>query len=339
MTAASQDGPNIKWYRVPLPQDEFRKLTKRSDFMGFLQSGGFLAIYAGTALLALYSLKHFPWWATVLLVFLHGTVQSFVLNGFHELCHNTVFKTRWINEVFLRIYSFLGWHNYVYFQESHRRHHRYTLHPEGDQEVVLPITYTLKAFLKVEFINIRALYMTPKMFFNVATGKMKTIAWRDRILPLEGPSRRREYIQWARITLIGHSLIIIASLLTGYWLVPILITFSYAYGGWLRFLCNETQHVGLCDKVPDYRLCCRTIYLNPIVRFLYWHMNYHTEHHMYASVPCYKLGRLHKLMKSQLPPVPHGLIATWRHIAAILKRQKSDPAYQYKAPLPQVEPA
>lgn len=43
------------------------------------------------------------------------------------------------------------------------------------------------------------------------------------------------------------------------------------------------QHAGLSDNVPDFRLCCRTMILNPFFRFLYWHMNYHTEHHMYAA--------------------------------------------------------
>ena len=41
-----------------------------------------------------------------------------------------------------------------------------------------------------------------------------------------------------------------------------------------------------------------------VVRFLYWHMNYHIEHHMYAAVPCYRLGRLHRAIRHELPPLP-----------------------------------
>ena len=29
----------------------------------------------------------------------------------------------------------------------------------------------------------------------------------------------------------------------------------------------------------------RTVYMNPISRFIYWNMNYHIEHHMYPLVP------------------------------------------------------
>ena len=78
----------------------------------------------------------------------------------------------------------------------------------------------------------------------------------------------------------------------------------------MLFLCNNTQHVGLQDNVPDFRLCTRTILLNLVVRFLYWHMNFHIEHHMYAAVPCYNLGRLHEAIKHNLPRSPNGLLET-----------------------------
>ncbi|MEM7029941.1 MAG: fatty acid desaturase, partial [Chloroflexota bacterium] len=103
---------------------------------------------------------------------------------------------------------------------------------------------------------------------------------------------------------------------------------------WLLYLCNNTQHVGLQDDVADFRLCTRTIILNPVVRFLYWHMNYHIEHHMYASVPCYNLHKLHELIKHDLPPAPVGLYATWMHIIEVVKKQNIDPDYQYVPELP-----
>jgi fatty acid desaturase len=124
------------------------------------------------------------------------------------------------------------------------------------------------------------------------------------------------------------------SLAMGWWMVPLLVTITPAYGRCLQFLCNESQHIGLQDKVPDYRLCCRTILLNPFLRFVYWQMNYHTEHHMYAAVPCYNLGKLHEQVKSDLPYCPPGLVASWRQIIAILRRQKVNPTYQYVADLP-----
>jgi len=70
------------------------------------------------------------------------------------------------------------------------------------------------------------------------------------------------------------------------------------------------------------------------VRFLYWHMNYHIEHHMYAAVPCYNLKKLHEQIKPDLPPSPVGLVQTWKIIIDLMKKQKADPSYQFVAQLP-----
>ena len=65
-------------------------------------------------------------------------------------------------------------------------------------------------------------------------------------------------------------------------------------------------------EVPDFRLSTRTFYINDpkrsalnplswpfrLVRFWYWHMNFHIEHHMYAAVPCYNLEKLHNVRPS-----------------------------------------
>jgi len=238
-----------------------------------------------------------------------------------------------LNAFFLRVYSFLGQYNYVHFQESHRRHHKYTLHPPADLEVTLPIKMSLRNFLLYQFVNLRGIIDHPKGLWRSARGKI-TGKWNERILPATAPTRRPEYIRWARIVLVGHTVLVAVSLYFGLWMIPILVTCAPLYGTWLRFLCNETQHVGLRDNVPDFRLCCRTFTLNPFVRFLYWQMNYHIEHHMYAGIPCYNLGKFHRLIKDQLPPSPHGLMALWKSIIPILKQQARDPSYQYTAPLP-----
>ena len=128
--------------------------------------------------------------------------------------------------------------------------------------------------------------------------------WENALFPESAVALRRSLFNWARIQLVGQILIVVVSLTFGLWLAPIVITLAPFYGGGLQWLCNNTQHTGLQDRVPDYRLCCRTILLNPFVRFLYWQMNYHTEHHMYAAVPCYNLGKLHEQVKVRPPVLP-----------------------------------
>jgi hypothetical protein len=73
------------------------------------------------------------------------------------------------------------------------------------------------------------------------------------------------------------------------------------------------QHGGLADNVIDHRLNSRTVYMNPVSRFIYWNMNYHVEHHMFPMVPYHALPKLHELIKHDLPaPCPSIWPATAR---------------------------
>ena len=63
-------------------------------------------------------------------------------------------------------------------------------------------------------------------------------------------------------------------------------------------------------------------------------MNYHIEHHMYAAVPCYNLRKLHDAIAHDLPSCTDGLLATWREIVSIMRKQHKDPAWQHRVTLP-----
>ena len=327
------DRRQINWYRPQIDREVFRSLNQRSDWKGMLQTLGHLGLLTLTGTCAFYAAAHLPLPVLLLILFLHGTMWAFLLNGFHELVHNSVFKTRFLNVFFLRIFSFLGAYNHVRFWASHSEHHKYTLHPPDDYEVVFPVKLTFTGFLKSAIVNPWGFYARWKSIIRLSLGKLDDHEARV-MFPESDMQKRRELFNWARTQLVGHVLIISVSLYFGLWLVPILITLAPAYGGWLLFLCNTTQHVGLTDNVPDFRLCCRTITLNPLVQFLYWHMNFHIEHHMYAAVPCYNLGKLHRLIKHELPHCPAGLYETWKEIITILKIQETDPEYQYTPELP-----
>jgi fatty acid desaturase len=335
MQDASPISPAISWYRTPLDKKDFNSLHKRSDWVGGLQTLGYLGVLMLTGGLVLYGAGYWPVGVVLLLIFFHGTVFAFQINAVHELGHGTVFKTKFLNAFFVRVFAFLGWINFEIFNTSHARHHRYTLHTPDDLEVVLPLKVLVKHFFQQGFVNPMAIYGTLTESVRIARGKFRG-EWEMILFP-EGSPQRKGPINWARTLLAGHGLIIIFSLYFHLWLMPVLITFAPFYGAWLFFLCNNTQHIGLQDDVSDFRLCCRTFTLNPFVQFLYWHMNYHIEHHMYAAIPCYNLGRLHRLIKHDLPRCRHGLFATWKEIAAIQAIQKVNPDYQHVALLPNAQ--
>ena len=243
--------------------------------------------------------------ALLLILYLHGTFWAFLLNAFHEFCHKTVFKTKALNIIFLQIVSFLGWNNPVLFWASHQEHHKYTLHPPDDLEVVLPVKLTLKGFLQSVLVNPWDFYRRVKSSLRLSFGKLEG-EWENHLFPASAVELRRSLFTWARVQLIGQALIVGVSFCFHLWLIPVQVTLAPFYGGGLLYLCNNTQHVGLQGDVPDFRLCTWTFILNPFARFLYWYMNYHIEHHMYAAVPCNNLGKLHEQIKSDLPTARWG---------------------------------
>jgi fatty acid desaturase len=324
----------VSWYRTKLDRATMDLLNTKSNVKGFIQTLGHLGILALLAGLALYGVDRWSWWLVAILVFLYGMVASFAINAVHELVHKSVFKTQVFNRFFVRIYAFLGWINFEHFYRSHMRHHQFTLHPPDDLEVVLPLRVLVRDFFLTGFINIMGMYKAIKTTLRLARGKFEG-EWERTLFPTDKPENSAPVIRWARILLIGHSLVIVVSLYFGWWLVPVLITFSPLYGSWLFFSCNNTQHIGLQDNVSDFRLCCRTFTVNPVVQFLYWHMNFHIEHHMYAAVPCYNLAALHHAILQDLPACPNGIIATWQEIAMIQRKQAKDPSYQHVVILPE----
>ncbi|MAE66268.1 MAG: hypothetical protein CMJ18_18510 [Phycisphaeraceae bacterium] len=337
MTESVRDLPGnprrVAWYRVPIDKQTMKALHRRSDLKGAVQLSGHLALIVALGTLAWWN-RHQPA-LLVPLLFLYGTCFAFIMNATHELSHHTVFRTRFLNRFFLALYSFFGWRSYEVFRASHGEHHRYTLHQPDDLEVVLPSQITLRTFLATAFVDVLYLHIALRNTLALSVGRPAGV-WNQHLLNMMEEPRRRGVIRWARFILIGHATIITVSFALGLWMIPLLTSFAIFFGQWLRFLCNNTQHAGLTDDVPDFRLCTRTVILGSVVRFLYWHMNYHIEHHMYPAVPCYNLGQLHAAIRHELPECPHGLIAAWRQIIGILRRQREDPKYQFlpKVPVP-----
>lgn len=323
----------IKWYRSPIAADDLARLNQRSDLRGLVQTLGFLALLLCSGGIAWIAVGRTHWLVVLALVYLHGALYAFLVNGFHELCHKTVFKTNALNIAFRNIYAFLGWYSHVSFWASHQAHHRYTLHPPDDLEVVLPVKLTLRSYLAFALINPRGFYLRMKNVVQLCCGIIEN-DWEKALFPPENIAGRRELFRWARLLMAGHLLIVAVSLYQGWWMLPLLLTLAPFYGGGFQYLLNEAQHIGLSDEVTDYRVNTRTILLNPLLSFLYWQMNYHIEHHMYAAVPFYNLPELHELIRDDLPACPRGVGGTWAQILPILRRQRVEPGYQFVPELP-----
>jgi fatty acid desaturase len=113
-----------------------------------------------------------------------------------------------------------------------------------------------------------------------------------------------------------------------------LIGLPRMYGCWHMVMTGLLQHGGLADNVIDHRLNTRTVYMNPISRYLYWNMNYHVEHHMYPMVPYHALPRLHALIKHDLPAPNPSILHAYREMVAIFLKQRRDEEYFLRRQLP-----
>ncbi len=325
--------PNYKvsWYRTKLDPDLLAELNERDDRKGMLQAGGYALLIVATGCLAWWTWQNLPWPWMIPALIPHGGVSAFCPNAMHELVHGTVFKTKKLNSFFAGLFSFYYWMNHLAFWASHSEHHKYTLHDPHDQEVIVPMEITLKGFLRTLFIDLPAAKWILQLHLNLSRGKCNS-SW-GRYLYGDDP-RRFTIFNWSRFVLAGHTLIFVVSILNGWWMLPVITSLTPVYGRALQMIMNESQHVGLQDHVDDFRLNSRTFRCNPLFRFVYWHMNWHIEHHMFAGVPCYNLHKLHKAVRHELPYVWKNIPEMWFHIITCLYRQKYEPGYVYIPELP-----
>lgn len=339
-----------QWYRSKMPPARFRELSRRSDRQGWYQAAGHFALFCLTGLLVFltWSAGLWPWFLIAL--FVHGTVASFFRGtSVHELGHGTVFETKWLNNFFLYLFSMISWWNPFDYAASHTYHHRYTLHPDGDREVLLPIHPNVgRSFLLQMFtLNLvtqpgrtfgkggilSAIYMTAlDAVGRLPSTDIPANAWLAA-LHHDQPDQHIRSMWWSRLQLVFHGGVLAVAIATGLWVLPLIITLPSFIANWLSYFVGLTQHCGLIESTTDFRKNTRSIRLPKIVEFLYWHMNWHTEHHMYAGVPCYNLPALAAEIREDMPE-PRSLRGAWREMLDTWERQKTDPGYAFDTPLP-----
>jgi len=325
----------IKWYRTKLPKEKLMELTKRSDAKAFRQALLHIGFAAVLGVAAYFSWVYMPVWVTVIVFYLYATVFAFFMAATHELSHGTVFKTKFWNEFFLVIFSFLSFFDYVFFKTSHMKHHQYTVHHDLDLEIILPQKINAWAFISAGTFSTWKLrmYVLPivRRSFGIITGE-----WEERIFPQEDKKLRRRLIWWSRIVLVGHIAMAVTFILTHQWFLLVMFSLAHYTGHLGNLITGFTQHAGLQPDIADFRYSCRTVRMGALLEFLYWQMNWHVEHHMYASVPLYNLKKLHEAIAHDTAK-PKRLIPAWKEILYAIRTQKKDPDFFIRAEVPGAE--
>jgi fatty acid desaturase len=290
-TAAPAAAPFVRAAALFTPA-ELRRISRRSDLVGAL-----LVLHAwGLILGSMAVFAAFPNPLTfILAVMVIGGRQLGLAILMHDAAHGLLFRTRRFNEFagqWLCAYPVVT--DLLLYRPYHLKHHRHTQQAD-DPDLVLsapfPITSaSLKRKLLRDLTGRTA--RTRRREQIVATwGHEKGLSWSDR---------------WARLKaggLVGAALVNAAlfALLAaaGYWwLYPALWLLPLAT--WYQLISrvrNIAEHAVVPDNDDSLRNT-RTTYAGFFLRTVlapYW-VNYHLEHHLALTVPCWNLPTAHRLL-------------------------------------------
>jgi fatty acid desaturase len=316
----------VDWKRPPIDRAVLQKCMQRSDAQGFFHMLGILAIFTATGTWAylMYASQQWLWMALAL--YIHGGVYEFGSHR-HELIHGTVFKTRGLNTFFVYLMNFIRWPDqFAAFRISHKRHHTYTLHRCCDGEEVHPRAAPLEHVLQTaatpvdltQFLH--AVYDRIYGLFVPYLRNPRRTTWQRYVYSKATP-KEQQIIRWMHILpMLAHIAFGIAAAMSGVWFLIVVVSLPAFYGAkWYFVLIHTTMHIGCKPEVDNFHDCCRTVRLDPLSSFLYFHMEWHTEHHTYAGVPCYNLKKLHRLTKEHWKK-PVSLVQAWRDMDRFSRR-------------------
>ena len=310
----------VNWKRPPIDRVIMKQYLERSDLKGALHGIGTLAILGTSGSLAYYLFLSQQWALMAVTLYIHGGMYAFQPQT-HELSHGTMFKTKWLNTFFKYVFSLVFWtSNSALYRMSHGYHHRYTLHRKSEGEEVHPRPEPIE----VIFANavriadpagfLMALYDKILALFIPFERNTRRGVWHRYVYTNASEKERREAYWINAAQLAFHSLFSITAIATGHWFLIVVVTLPLYYGGkWYHTWIHDTMHVGRQPEVDDFRLCCRSVKLDPFSSFLYWHMEYHVEHHTFPGIPCYNLKSFHQATKEHWDE-PQTLMEAWREM-------------------------
>ena len=238
------------------------------------------------------------WWSAFWFL-VYGNIYSFSNALWHETGHKTAFKSKFLNEFFYYFSSFMSNFEPIRWRYTHFVHHGNTYSTTNPYDYEIEYENNLKETPKRLIINIipflDLFFLKKHISFEII---QHALGIKTNVMLESIPENAHvKSVFYSRIYIILWLLIVLWSLLLSTWLPILYILLPQFYGKTLHKLVAFTQHAGLARNLKDHRLTTREMYLNPILSFLYWKMEYHLTHHMFPTIPSYNLDKLHKHIK------------------------------------------
>jgi Na+-transporting NADH:ubiquinone oxidoreductase subunit F len=321
---------NAEWFQPVIDPARLRELQTRTDGRAAFDTVLWIALLVGSGVWAYTTV--WSWWSIPAFLVYGALYGGAADPRWHEMGHGTAFRTRWLNDAIYPVASAMLFRGPTLWRWSHYRHHTDTIIVGRDAEI---------SFQRPTNPWRTALAFTGKgagpMFVRLvkhAAGQIDADA--AEFVP---QNEHRKMVWESRVIVAVVAGAAVWSLIAWTPLPILFIGGPTFYGQWLMVFFGLTQHAGLRENVLDHRYNSRTVYMNPVFRFLYLNMNYHVEHHIFPSVPYPALPALHEEIKSQLaPPLPNTWV-TYKQIFSTLARQQRDPSYEITLQVPDVPSA
>jgi len=291
-----------------LPAERLAALNARQDTAGWRQVLGHAGLILGSALVWCQPGLPLPLRLTAL--GLLGVGLAFGFCAMHECGHRTAFASRELNDAVAWWAGVLSFYNADFYRRYHQWHHRYTHQPGLDPELEDPAPSTPLAY---------GLELSGLPWW---LGKLRS-HWRG----LRGDFSGCPYIteeaapqvqQSLRRQLAVYAVLLLASLpgangaLLWCWLLPL------ALGQPLLRFVLLAEHGGCATTANGLENTRTTLTLAPL-RWLMWNMPFHTEHHLYPSLPFHALAAAHRELAPRLGHLAPGYLAVHRGFLANLQ--------------------
>ncbi|MCB2116785.1 MAG: fatty acid desaturase family protein [Rhodobacteraceae bacterium] len=302
-----------EWYHTDVPRKEMKALMQRTDGPALRDTA---ILYGAMILLAVAGIALWPSWWSAPFWLAYGVLYGSASDSrWHECSHGTAFRTPWMNTAVYQIASFMIMRNPATWRWSHARHHTDTYIVGRDPEIAVMRPPVMLKLIGNFFGLFDASAFVKRMFYNAFLGvhpEEKTF-----VPESEWP----KVVRAARVHLAIYAATIALALVTHSILPLMVIGLPRLYGAWHHVMTGLLQHGGLADNVTDHRLNSRTVYMNPVSRFIYWNMNYHVEHHMFPMVPYHALPKLHAAIRHDLPAPTRSIRAGYAEMWPVWMRQ------------------
>lgn len=277
---------------------ELKGLSVRSDVRGAVQIGFHLVLLAGSGWLVA---RSGPWTLLPAMVLL-GLVEAALFAPIHETMHLTAFRSRRLNAVFgwlAACPSLLNWHFYAAF---HLAHHRHTQDPERDPELIIQPPSTLDGYVW----RVLALPYWLTRLAVLRDGLRGDMSAHPYISARAAPKVVRSIRLMAAFV---AACVLLSTVLVGWWAPLVFWIGPQLLGQPFLRLYLLAEHT-LCTMDDNGLTNTRTTLTNALMRLVMWNMPFHTEHHLYPSIPFHRLPDAHAAIRSRLAFLQDGY-ARW----------------------------